>query len=93
MAAKPQFDAGDTGQAKVKVMNALNNEHKAKQDAGKGGGGYDEDSMYLASVVQNVVDIQYALDRYKDVEAVVDSLNNAFSKMVFAHQGIYMCLM
>jgi hypothetical protein len=31
--------------------------------------------------------------RYKDVEAVVDSLNNAFSKMVFCHQSIYMMLM
>lgn len=72
-------------------MNALNNEAKAKAEAG--GKGYDEDSMYLASVVQNVVDIQYALDRYKDVEAVVDSLNNAFSKMLFAHQSIYMMLM
>lgn len=28
-----------------------------------GAKGYDDDSVYLASVVQNVVDIQYALDR------------------------------
>jgi hypothetical protein len=43
-------------------MTNLNSESQAKADAG--GKGYDEDSMYLASVVQNVVDIQYALDRY-----------------------------
>ncbi|XP_035707337.1 uncharacterized protein LOC110848329 isoform X2 [Folsomia candida] len=91
--SKPQFNTGHTDKAQEKVLSAMNTESRAKADAGGGKGGYDEDSMYLASVVQNVVDIQYALDRYKDVEAVVDSLNNAFSKMVFAHQSIYMMLM
>lgn len=59
---KPQFNSGQTDKAQEKVLSAMNTEAKAKADAG-GKGGYDEDSMYLASVVQNVVDIQYALDR------------------------------
>jgi hypothetical protein len=55
--------------------------------------GYTQDTYYLAHVVQNVVDIQYALDRYKDVEGVVDSLNNNFGRMLFNHQSVYMSLM
>lgn len=54
---------------------------------------YDEESYYLAHVVQNVVDIQYALDRYKDIEAATDGMNNAFGPMVFHHQSVYMSLM
>ncbi|CAG7786865.1 unnamed protein product [Allacma fusca] len=54
---------------------------------------YDDESYYLAHVVQNVVDIQYALDRYKDIEAATDGLNNAFGPMIFHHQSVYMALM
>jgi len=45
-----------------KVLSALEPRHN--KDGGGGKGGLDENSVYLASVVQNVVDIQYALDRY-----------------------------
>ena len=54
---------------------------------------YEDESYYLAHVVQNVVDIQYALDRYKDIEAATDGMNMAFGPMIFHHQSIYMSLM